>query len=407
MNVQAGVLVLTIPLTWSVRPACRLLRWGASTAADAARLEQGWLEHRQDMQTQMGGATTSAELAQPPPGLGAAHQEHHTLQWQQQQGRTADAVKHWTLLESGQAQLRQAGHGYMATEGSNSDILNLLEDTAVATSETEILNAKMSLKMSSDVQSQPSQLRHGQELDAALLQPTPGAHSRHHRLQGGIAALQAPRLTQAADTAVAQGYAKAAGHMIGHANQQTLRHRQRAGTAQGKGRGHKGILSFAQLHTSRVAPEGATQDAAALDSQTCVHVLLTGPSHTEDTTTLPARAPDNIHARQQKVSCNQDRGRAARAMYRKPGRPMMHVALQQSMLQVKSCKPSWTRGMAVVCRQDPGICPSFDLDGRQEAWRQPFNVPFNCGSRLAVRSTSPCTLSCKVMVSPAKHCPTP
>jgi len=341
--------VLMSPSTLSVRPACRLLRWGASTAADAARLEQGRLEHRQDMQTQMGSAPTPAELAQPPPGLGAAHQEHHTQQWQQQQGRTADAVKHWTLLESGelpgasaeklpiaQAQLRQAGHGYMATDGSNSDILNLLEDTAVATSETETLNAKMSLKMSSDMQTQPSQLRHGQELDATELHPMPGAHSRHHRLQGGIAALP-PRLTQAADTAVAQGYAKAAGHMIGHVNQQTLRHRQRAGTAQGKGRKHKGILSFAQLHTSRVAPEIAQQDAAAPNSQTCGHVLLTGPSHTEDTTTLPARASDHIHARQQSVSSNRDRACAARAMYRKPGRPMMHVALQQSMQQVKAC----------------------------------------------------------------------
>ena len=282
--------------------ACRLLRWGASTAADAARLEQGQLEHRQGVQTQMGSAPSPAELAQPPADLGATHQEHLMQQWQQQQGRTADAVKHMTLPESGelpgasaeklltaQAQLHQAGHGYMATEGSNSNIL-----------------------------------RHGQELDAPLLQPLPGAHSQHRRLQGGIAALQPPRLTPAADSAVAQGYAKAAGHMIGHANQQTLRHRQRAGAAQGKGRGHKGIVSFAQLHTSRVAPEVATQDAAA-------------PSHTEDATTLPARAPEHIRARQQNASSNQDKARAGRAMYRKPGRPMMRVALQRSMQQVKAC----------------------------------------------------------------------
>ena len=344
MNVQGGALVLTSPAIRSVRPACRLLRWGASTAADAARLEQGCLEHRQDMQTQMGSAPTPAELAQPPPGLGAAHQEHHTQQWQHRQGRHADAAKHWTLLESGelpgasaenlssaQAQLHQAG--YAATEGSNSDVLDLLEDTAVATFETEFSDAKMS----SDTQSQPSQLRHGQELETALMQPMPGAHSQHHRLREGLAALQAPRLTQAADTAVAQGFAKAAGHMIGHVNQQTLRHRQRAGAAQGIGRGHKGILSFAHLHTSRVAPEVATQDPVVPNSQTCSHVLLTSPNHTELITTWPARASDHIHARQQSVSCNQDRARAARAMYRKPGRPMMHVALQQSMQQVKAC----------------------------------------------------------------------
>ena len=348
-GVQGGILVLTLPSAWSVRHACRLLRWGASTAADAARLEQDWLEHRQDMQTQMGGLTTP-ELAQALPDLGAAHQEHHTQQWQQRQGRNGDVVKHWTLLESAelpgasaetfpaaQAQLRRAGHECMAAEGSNSNILTLLEDTAEASSETEMPDAKMSLKMSSDIQSQPIQLRPGQELDAALLQPLPGAHSQQHRVREGIAALQAPRLTPAADTALAQVHSQASGHMIGHANQQTLRHRQRAGAAQGKSRGHKGILSFAQLHTSRVAPQAAKQGAAAANSQTCSHVLLTSPNHTEHITTLPARASDNIHAGQQSVSCDQDRVRAARAMYRKPRQPMMRVALQQSMQQVKAC----------------------------------------------------------------------
>ncbi|DBA75406.1 TPA: hypothetical protein ACH3X1_010669 [Trebouxia sp. C0004] len=329
--------------------ASRLLRWGASTAADAARLEQGWLEHRQHMQTQMGGANTSAELGQPPPDLHAAHQEHHTQQWQQRQGRSADVVKHWTLLESGElpgasaenlptaqaqaAQLRQASH--LDTEGSN--ILTLLEDTAEATCETEVSDAKMSLKMSAEMQSQPTQLRHGQGQDAVLLQPMSGAHSQHHRLREGIADLPAPRLTQAADTAVAKPYVKPAGHMIGPAHQKALRHRQRAGMAQGKGRGHKGILSFAQFHTSRVTPEVAAQGAAAPNSQTCSHVLLTCPNHTEHATTLPARASDNIHARQESVSCNQDRIHAARAMYRKPGRPTMRVALQQSIQQVKAC----------------------------------------------------------------------
>jgi len=381
VNAQGGILVLALPSIWSLRPACRLLRWGASTAADAARLEQGWLEHRQDMQTQIGGAITSAELAQPSPDLRAASQEHHRQQWQQRQGRIAGVVKHWTLPESDElpgasaenlptaqaqaAQLRQAGHEHMATEGSSSNILTLLGDTAEAPFETEFSNAKKSSQMSSDVQSQPIQLRHGHGLNAVLLQPMPDAHTQHHRVREGIAALQPPGFTQAADATVAKVEAKVAGHIIGHANQQrqqlqqqhaistsspvlereeftvpqgqTLRHRQRAGMAHGEGNGHKGILSFAQLHSSRVAPEDATQDAAAPNSQTCSHVLLTGPNHTEHTTTLSARASSNIHAGQQTVSCDQDRVSAASAMYRKPGRPMMHVALQQSIQQVKAC----------------------------------------------------------------------
>ncbi|KAL0033997.1 hypothetical protein WJX79_001974 [Trebouxia sp. C0005] len=109
-NARAGIASLSIhdsiPDNSIEQPAAmlapRLLRWGASTAADMDWQQQGWPEHRQNMQTHIRGATTSAELAEPSPDLIAASQEHHTQQWQQTQGRTAGVVKHWTLLESGE-----------------------------------------------------------------------------------------------------------------------------------------------------------------------------------------------------------------------------------------------------------------------------------------------------------------
>jgi len=118
---------------------------------------------------------------------------------------------------------------------------------------------------------------------------------------------------------------------------QVLRHRQQPDLLKEKDKGIKGILSFAHLASSRVAPNNAPQEVSSLSSGAALPRNAEG---TEDESTLSSRVSSigNIHAIRKLKTGIQGTPKMARSTkYRKPKRLLMRVALQQSVQQVKAC----------------------------------------------------------------------
>ncbi len=146
--------------------ACRLLRWGASTAADAARLEQDWLQHHQDMQAEMSATASESELAQKASQAATANQDtYEQLQYQQQQQRQVrdSALRHWTSIkpdtlpgasaedlvraQTQASQMRHASAKHIAVQRSGSGNPMLLEDVGEAAAAAEQTDLHLSSEL--------------------------------------------------------------------------------------------------------------------------------------------------------------------------------------------------------------------------------------------------------------------
>ena len=121
---------------------------------------------------------------------------------------------------------------------------------------------------------------------------------------------------------------------------QVLRHRLQPGPPQGKGRDRKGLLSLAWLPSSRVAPEGAMQEITGPGIHSSSVVVSVGALNTGHGASSPARvaSTNTVSASGRLLVHSQKTPKAARPMkYRRARRLSMHIALQQSIKQVKAC----------------------------------------------------------------------
>ena len=357
-------------------------RWGASTAADAARLEQDWLEHLTD---------TRIEVISSQHALGAAltgSQEltvHQQRQQQHQYSKHDSPLSHWTSIDPGSlpgafvgglaeaatqsAQLRHTNH--MAEHRSASGIPVLLEDAADLNSSAEQVDPTLA----SDRQVQPRQSHtapcHDAQLDTPALDT--GRQQQLRQLQTGI-----KLLCISGSNPVAAGSARIPSHEhiasgngamsmrqpVHHQLQQqhhgqpdvqplhseaphqgpdspnqpqVLRYRQRPG--EGKRRGIRGILSLAHHPYCRVAPEANTPPVNRIEfpvRKSDSSMLST--DSVGDGRLVMAECIRKSSTDGTVVTRNSGGLVAARSLeYVKPGQPTMHVALQQSILQVRAC----------------------------------------------------------------------
>lgn len=119
-----------------------------------------------------------------------------------------------------------------------------------------------------------------------------------------------------------------------------LRHRLQPGFPQGKGRDSRGILSLAWRPSSRVAPEGATQEITSPGIHSSSVVVSVEAQNTGHEASYPGRAASTRHvsAGGRLVVYSQKMLKTARPMKcRRAQRLSMHIALQQSIQQVKAC----------------------------------------------------------------------
>ena len=355
-------------------------RWAASTASDAARLEQDWLEHLTD---------TRIEVVSSQHALGAAltgSQEltvHQQRQQQHQYSKHDSPLSHWTSIDPGSlpgafvngpaeaatqsAQLRHTNH--MAEQRSASGIPVLLEDAADLVSSAEQVDPTLA----SDRQVQPHQSCHSAQLDTPALDT--GRQQQLRQLQTGIKLLCISSSNSvAAESAripshehIASG--NAAMSMCQPLHQQlqqhhhrrqdvqplhleaphqgpdppnqpqVLRYRQRPGRQEGKRKGIRGILSLAQQPYCRVAPEpnmlpeNRSEFPARKSDSTMLSTDSVGDGRLVMAECIRKSSTDDTE-----VTRNSGGLVAARSLkYVKPGQPTMHVALQQSIQQVRAC----------------------------------------------------------------------
>lgn len=365
---------------------CRLLRWGASTAADAARLQQEWLEHSADPSAQVGSTATLGEVAEAEPKAKAATQGSH---WQQQShDRHRAPLVHWTTAEpdtlpgapvqgfaqpgSQSAQLRHASAKHMIVERSGSNIPMLLEDAEPNIPEEAALTSDTGMQ-----QQQHDQVLTSPDYDAVEATPVAVADTQQllQQPQAGQSVLCNPVLQHAvAAEAAAPGqtdWGVAAGHAaqymqqqdwlqqqhgremkiqlpsseVGHADPQTiatspqrpqqpqvLRHRQRPGMQKGKAKGPRGILSLAQRPSHKVAPEETPTPPPDVSGAGRPNSLSADnvEHDSKDELVMPAILP-SLPVAGQIVPA------PMRMKYRRPEQPTMHAALQQSVQQVRAC----------------------------------------------------------------------
>ena len=358
------------------------MRWGASTAADAARLEQDWLEQHTDTQGGVGSSRHAPEAASTASeqAVEAASEEMTVNQQSQQQqhrhSRHVALVSHddWTSdpdslpgafvhglaeVSTQSAQLRHAKH--TALESSASGIPVLLEDAAGLVSRAEQIGSALAL----DRQLQPHQLQIVPLHDAQLETPglITGRQQQLHQLQTEATLLCdsscSPAAAEAAINLSGEHAApehavknmqrdiyhqpqqhpsqqdvplvhSAAPHQISDMSKQpqVLRYRQRPG--EGKRKGIGGILSFTQHPYRRVAPEaivppvnsigyGVRRSSMSFDNVTDDGLVL--PAMAERTTMSNSKATTAVKS----------------TKYVKTGRPAVHAALQQCFQQIQAC----------------------------------------------------------------------
>ena len=360
------------------------MRWGASTAADAARLEQDWLEQHTDTQGGVGSSRHAPEAASTAcsEAVEAASEEltvnQQSQQQQHQHSRYNTLVSHddWTSdpdslpgafvhglaeVPTQSAQLRHANH--TALESSASGIPVLLEDAAGLVSRAEQIGPALAL----DRQLQPHQLQTAPLHDAQLETPglITGRQQQLHLLQiEAMLLCDSSCSPAAAETAInLSGEHAAPEHALKNMQQDTynqpqqhhsqqdvppvhsaaprqisdsskqpqvLRYRQRPGLQEGKRKGIRGILSFTQHPYRRVAPV-ATVPPVNTIGYDVRRSSMSFDNVTDNGLVLPAMAECAS------VSNSKATTAVKSTKYVKTGRPAVHVALQQCFQQIQAC----------------------------------------------------------------------
>ena len=347
------------------------------------------------MQAEMNATASDSELAQKASQAAAANQEiYEQLQCKQQRQRQVhdSAFRHWPSTEPDSlpgaaaedlapaqtepSHLRHASAKHLSVQKTGSGIPMLLGDIAepaAAAQQTglhlssELLQQLQGGCMHGGAQAQSAlaadaqqKLHHLPASVAALRSPSPehaatsrkGAEQMHlqHRQQHGQLD-QSPELQkhvhnqvqlqqysqQAASPLLAlQEHAASVPQAVSPLLQaQVLRHSKQPDLLKEKQKGIRGILPFAHLASSRVAPDNAPQGVNFKGA-----TLPRTAEGTEDNSTLSSRLSSigSIHAiKRLKIGIHGKPKIERSSKYRRPKRLLMHVALQQSVQQVKAC----------------------------------------------------------------------
>ena len=348
------------------------------------------------MQAEMHATASDSGLAQKASQAAAANQEiYEQLQYQQQQQRQVHdgALRHWPSTEPDSlpgaaaedlataqtepSHLHHASARHLSVQKTGSGIPMLLGDIA----EPAAAAQQTGLHLSSELlqQLQGGYMHGGAQAQSAL---AADAQQKLHHLPAGIAALRSSSLEHAAASrkeeqtylqhrqqhgqldqspelqkhvhsqvqlqqyspkaasplAALQKHAASVPQAVSPLLQaQVLRHRKQPDLLKEKKKGIRGILSFAHLASSRVAPDNAPQGVSSLSNNAMLPRTAEG---TEDKSTLSSRLSSigSIHTiKNLKIGVHGKPKIERSPKYRKPKLLLMRVALQQSVQQVKAC----------------------------------------------------------------------